>query len=361
MLYNKLGNTELEISKLGFGTMRLPLTRDGDRYPEAGALIHAAYDKGINFFDVSTFYCNNHCETIFSQAIQSFISDLIVSGKNIVHQTRKPDWIHQLKNTLHIYGRDYLDLYFIHYLQWDTWKEYFIERGVIEQIRQAKEEGLIRYLGFSSHDTPENVKRLIDLDEFQSLILSYNILNRKYKETIRYASQKGCGVIVMNPLAGGLITESVPGIPELEEHFQQDLAFLALRYVFSNPHVHCTLSGMRSLNEIHNNAYCAEQRDLTSGEIDWINHRIDETRKGKLVYCTGCEYCMPCTQGIKIPELLKIWNQYSILQGRNIFLRDYHILDINADSCIRCNICKERCPNDIDIPSLLRELQNTMS
>ena len=152
---------------------------------------------------MGTFYCNHLCETIFGQAIHNNQYNIILSGKNSNHLSINENWMDQLKNSLFRFGCEALDIYFIHYLEYDVWEKHFLLNNVIDEVKRAKKEGLIKYLGFSSHDSPEEVKKLIDTRLFDAVILTYNLLNRTYEESLHHAFEKGMGVIIMNPLAGG--------------------------------------------------------------------------------------------------------------------------------------------------------------
>jgi len=350
----KLGNTGLNISSLGFGTMRLPYNNDED-FTSAIALIKHALKNGINFFDIGTFYCNHRCETIFGQAILDNKHEIILSGKNSSHLSINENWTVQLKNSLFRFGCEALDIYFIHYLDFDIWAKHFIMDNVIDEVNRAKNEGLIKYLGFSSHDTPEKIRKLLDTGVFDAVILTYNLMNRTYEDTVHYAFEKGMGVIIMNPLAGGILTDRFLDLHGLKDYFGDDITGIALNYVLSNPNVHCALSGMRTLNEIDNNSNTAENHRFSTEEIGLINDFIDRERNCKLVYCTGCGYCLPCPQGIDIPGVIKIWNTYNIVQGDDHFIRDYQILDVSADCCIMCETCEEKCPNGVGITEIMEK------
>jgi len=149
MEYKKLGNTDLNVSSLGFGAMRLPIPPGSAHFTQAIQLIQHAINRGINFFDVGTFYCHHQCEAAFGQAIKDINQEIIIAGKNSSHQSIQENWTEQLKNTLSLFSRDALDIYFIHYLNKKEWDEQFIRDGIIDQVEQAKKEGLIKYLRLS--------------------------------------------------------------------------------------------------------------------------------------------------------------------------------------------------------------------
>jgi predicted aldo/keto reductase-like oxidoreductase len=356
MLYSKLGNTGITVSKLGFGTMRLPVEINNPDLKKAINLIDYAIQKRINFFDVGTFYCYNRCEKIFSEILNSHLNEnIVLSGKNTTHQHNATNWTEQLRNTLRTYNCRSLDVYFIHYLDHEVWIKHFIKGGIIEQIQETRQKGLFKYLGFSSHDTPDNVSKLIDTRYFNAVILSYNLLNREYEEVIKYANEKGLGVIIMNPLAGGLLTRQQIRVDSLLQYIPMNtLHDIALNYVYSNPFVNCVLSGMQNEIEIENNVDSLLSRPrFTIDQINQINKLIDDEKSKQFYYCTNCNYCMPCTQGIDIPSIISIMNKYSIKTDNPFFMRDYSVLQQPASCCIACGNCEIKCPNKLPVSAIM--------
>lgn len=212
-------------------------------------------------------------------------------------------------------------------------------------------------MGFSSHDKPDNVRQLIDSGAFEAVILPYNLLQREYEATMQYAYESGLGVIAMNPLAGGNLLNAQLYLDDFSEGYnQQNRAELALNYVLSQPFIHTTLSGMESKPEIDDNIRTVHQERLKPPAIDRLNHCISLEKAAIFVPCTSCQYCLPCTQGIDIPIMLSIWNRFSLLQGKNVFVRDYAIQEINAECCIQCQACTEKCPQKIAIPEIMAKI-----
>ena len=354
MIYNKLGNTDLIISKLGMGLMRLPLTGIHADFTHSDKLIRCALDRGINFFDIGTFYCQGYCEEAFGRIIKNgHPENLIYSGKNSTHQSGNPNWNDQLKKTLELFGAQKLDIYFIHYLDLKTFDDWYQKNNVLSQIEVAKKEGYFKYLGFSSHDSPENIRSLIDTQLFDAVILQYNLLELKYEQTIAYANSKGVGVIIMNPLAGGLLAKP-ENFPSDGPEFQ-NIRELALKFVSDNPNVHCILSGMQNPGEINENLNLLDNSSADIINTSEVLSLINEARKTRRILCTKCNYCLPCTQGIDIPEVIAIYNKYGFLKKNQMFSREYKMLGNDAGCCIECAICESRCPNKIGIIKLMHD------
>lgn len=348
---------------LGFGAMRLPICNVDPDFAQAIALIRYAIESGINYFDVGTFYCHGQCERAFGLATKDIPREkLLICGKNSSHQSWNPAWIGQLKNSLALFHREYFDLYILHYLTLEHWEVHFGGKGIMRQVKEATEQGLFRHLGFSSHDTPENVRRIIDTGVFETVILPFNILKREYEETMKYAQRRGLGVIVMNPLAGGALTNANLYLHDSTDNPNQNqTAELALNFVLSQPFVHSVLSGMESTAIIDENVHTVHKERLTADEIAALNQRISFEKARLLVPCTACNYCVPCIQGIDIPAVMKIWTEYGILKGGKMSARDYAVLPVSAECCIRCDECAPKCPHSIPIPEIMEKAAQLFS
>jgi uncharacterized protein len=360
MIYRSLGNTGLTVSALGFGAMRLPIQNFNPDFDLAVELIQYAIEKGINFFDIGTFYCYGHCEQVFGLSIKDVKDDkLLICGKNSSHQSGSLDWKGQLANSLRLFNRQFFNIYFIHYLNLEQWKSFFEGNNITEQIWRCREKGLFQHLGFSSHDSPENVKKLIDSGWFEAVILSYNILNREYEPVMKYAYEKGLGVIVMNPLAGGQLA-NVDFIFEKIKSISSNKLELFMNYVLSQPFIHTVLSGMESKEMVDENVRTVHKSRLNLDEIEYLDTLIHREKAKSITLCTACNYCMPCTQGIDIPSVISIWNKHSILMGDKVYDRDYTMLPVNAESCIQCDLCSEKCPQHLKIPQLMEMIAENL-
>lgn len=358
MIYRTLGKTGLSVSSLGMGTMRLPLGGNGSGQCHAEALIRHAADRGINYFDTAGFYCGGRCESVTGGVLTTIPQDsLIWSAKNSAHQGREKKWTDQLDRSLSCFRRECLDIYWIHYITLAQWHQYFLDEGHIEELTASKNAGKFLFLGFSSHDTPEHVRRLIDMDIFDAILLPFNVLNTVYRPVMEYATGKGMGVLAMNPLSGGTLARS--GLtagdtaPEIPAHA---LTGLALQYVLSQPFIHCVLSGMDSHDVIDFNVAAVAAPRMTVGDMRRLEARIQASRLTRGQPCTGCGYCLPCPQGIPVPDIISLYNRFIILETESVTDRDFMALEKNSECCIACGICENRCPNHIPVATIMKEM-----
>ncbi len=106
---------------------------------------------------------------------------------------------------------------------------------------------------------------------------------------------------------------------------------------------------------IDENIDTVHKKDFSPERIVRLNEKIARSRAGVMAPCTSCNYCAPCTQGIDIPRVIEIYNHYSILEGKGMFVRDYAMLPAPAECCIRCEARVEKCTQHIDIPEIMEK------
>jgi len=358
MEYRTLGKSGLLVSHLGFGTMRLPIGKSNPSFDQAINLIQYAVGKGINHFDVGTFYCHGFCEEVFGEATKDIPRDrLLISGKNTTHQSNSKSWLDQLANSLNLFHREYFDLYFLHYLDYEIWAKHFVGNKVIDQIYEAFKRGLIKHLAFSSHDSPENIRKLIDTGMFDAVLLQFNIINRRNENVLRYAHENGLGVFTMSAMAGKALADNKLSLLTADGHGGERVSTkaVALNYVFSQPFIHCVLVGMDSLQALDEAINVLDGERYPGEELENMSKLVDEERVRLSIPCTACQYCMPCVQGIDIPGIIDLVNQYCLLHTRSTFSRDYATMRNPAECCIACGTCIDKCPAKIDVPEIMKK------
>ena len=368
MLYRKFGNTGVEISALGFGAMRLPeKTVDGNTVfdeEESIRIIHRAYELGVNYIDTAPYYCNKMSEVIVGKSLKGWRSRVYLSTKNPVENASGSDWRARLENSLRQLDTDYIDFYHMWGINWEDYqKDIDVPDGPMAAAFRAKQEGLIRHISFSFHDNAENMFKIIDTGNFETVLCQYNLLDRANEQAIAYAREKGLGVVIMGPVGGGRLGMPSDVIRKLVPGRTASNAELALRFVLANPNVTCALSGMGSMEMVEENARVASnEAPLSAAEITGINDSMTENKNLAELYCTGCNYCMPCPNDVNIPLNFQIMNyhrvygitQYAKAEYANIGTNDW-MKGKKASECIECGICEEKCPQKIEIRKQLRE------
>jgi len=366
MQYTDLGTTGYRVSRLGFGSMRLPMTHIGGHdYVDAEkaiATIHRAFELGVNYVDTGFLYCEGESELVVGDAIAQWPrrDEIVVAAKCTKMRATDPgDLRRMLEHQLWKQRRDSFPFYLFHGIGWENWHEIDEKIGWIADLRQAKEEGLVEHMGFSFHDEPEMMNKLVDTGMFDLVTCQYNYLDRRNEEAISYAHDKGVAVVVMGPVGGGRLAVMPKGVRESETLRDSEAAELALRFVLAHPGVDVAISGMGSIEMVEANAAAVDKGPLTADEVATIKAMMDRNKELADLYCTGCEYCLPCPNDVRIPRAFEIYNYARVYGLTDYAVQQYRPLIAagqDAAACIACGTCLDRCPQHIDIPSQLQEV-----
>jgi predicted aldo/keto reductase-like oxidoreductase len=363
--YIALGNTGYAVSRLGFGSMRLPMIDIGGKayvdVDRAIAVIHRALELGVNYVDTGFLYCNEESELVVGTALEAWpkADDLIVTAKCTKFRMKTPgDMRRMLEHQLWRQRRESFDFYLFHGVGWDNWREIDEKTGWVDDMRRARDEGLVKHVGFSFHDKPENLKLLVDTGMMELLTCQYNYLDRSNEEGIAYARQKGLGVVVMGPVGGGRLSIMPRGVSDLAGLSAENAAELALRFVLAHPGVHVALSGMGSVEMVEQNCAAIDKGPLTAVEANTLTDMMAGMEELAKLYCTGCGYCMPCPNGVNIPRVFELVN-YHRVYGLQAYATEQYARLVeqgqDASCCVECGTCLDRCPQDIAIIEQLAE------
>lgn len=368
MQYRQYGNTGIKLSALGFGCMRLPMVDGNVDEDKSIEMIRYAIDHGVNYFDTAYMYCNDQSEIVLGKALKDGYRERIyLSTKNPSGDPDGSKWRRILEHQLEKLQVDYIDFYHFHGIGWQRWIEtYTAPGGPLDQSRKAQEEGLIRYRVFSFHDSPDALFKLIDTGEFVGMTVQYNLLDRSNEEAIAYAASKGMGVVVMGPVGGGRLGAPSPEIQRMIPGGVKSTAEVALRFVLANPNVTVALSGMSTMEQVVENIATASRTEpLTEEEKAHVMAALEENRRLAELYCTGCNYCMPCPNGVDIPANFRAMNYYRVYGLRDHARWEYSRLGQRkvdgelrpawAEACLECGECEPKCPQKIEIIRQLRE------
>ena len=371
MQYRKYGKEGPELSVLGYGVMRLPPRRKGDwgsvNFSKSVALLRRAMESGVNLLDSHHGYHHGLSEVAIGRALRGW------KGHRIYIQTKTPfynvkplaHFKRLIEEALEKTGASFIDYLLFHSMTMDTFKKR--GRQFFKLTDWAIKKGLVRFRGFSSHDSPENVKAFIDTKEFSCALMSFNFLNRQMEDTIAYAADRSMGVSVMNPVGGGSLSARTPQIMRLLPGAKSP-AEIALRYVMSTPGVAVTLSGMSTLEQVEENVRIAGRKTLTTAkQRQTMLKRLESIKEATMQTCTSCGYCMLCPHGVNIPRNFLLLNQarfFGLIDAsRQAFsgLRKSTEGDQSALACQKCGKCLPKCPNDVPIIEQLEETAELLS
>ena len=292
MLYRKLGKTGREVSVLGFGCMRLPLkyglkkatdvfdsTKPIDE-DQATAMIHYAIEQGVNYFDTAYPYHGGQSETFLGRALSGYRDRVMLATKSPIWLVQTPmDFDRFLDEQLGKLNTFYVDFYLLHSLGRQGWQR-MKELGALDFLDGIRKDGRARYVGFSFHDDVKIFQEIVDGYDWAMCQIQYNYFDENYqagKEGLRYAANKGLGVVVMEPIRGGKLAGAIPAqVQDLWDSAAEKRtpAEWALRWVWNHPEVSTALSGVSAMAQIEENILIADRavpNSLTPADLELID------------------------------------------------------------------------------------------
>jgi predicted aldo/keto reductase-like oxidoreductase len=378
--YRQFGKLDWKVSALGFGAMRLPIIgSDKSKIDEGEAIkmIRYAIDHGVNYLDSAYTYHEGNSETLVGKALKDGYRQKVRVA------TKMPTWLINsqsdmtkfLNEQLTRLQLDHVDFYLLHGLKKDRWLK-MKELNVFDWAKKAIEEGKIMHIGFSFHDDYETFKEIIDgYDKWDLCQIQYNYLDQDVQagtRGLRYAASKKLAVVVMEPIAGGIL--AFKPSKEIQDIWnrrktKRTPAGWALQWVWDHPEVSLALSGMSTMKQVIENIKSAgrsKSNKLTEKELDTITDVKKRYIQYGLIGCKDCGYCMPCPQGVEIPKILVFYNEHGKRRGNGEAIKElaerYNETipaENRATKCVKCGQCEERCPQQLPIRDLLAKAVTT--
>lgn len=364
----KMEKLGIETSLLGFGCMRFPIGGDGriDRVL-AKAMLEKALAAGVNYIDTAWPYHGGESELFVGEALKEHSRDSFYLA------TKLPVWeVKALEDVDRIFNRqleklqtEYIDFYLMHAMNGDKWKQ-MLELGVVERLEQMKEEGKIRYLGFSFHDSYEAFEEILSYRDWDFCQIQLNYMDAEEQAGLKgyaLAEKKGVPLVIMEPVKGGSLAAFAPDISgKFHAHDPQaSMASFALRWVGTLPNVKVILSGMSTMEQVEDNLRTFENfKPMSEAEQATVREVVELMNSRVQNGCTGCRYCMPCPAGVNIPGNFSCWNRYHMYQNYNVVKRQWEndLGDAQqARNCIKCGKCEQSCPQQLHIREDLERVQ----
>ena len=377
-----LGKTGIETTILGFGAMRLPVKELGKpaiKHDEAIKLIRQGIDSGINYVDTAYNYHDYESEIVVGKALKDGYREKVTLVTKCPiwddKEFTKPEDLEKfLDDSLKKLEVEYLDIYLLHAINKKRWDEKVVPMKLIDEGMKVKEKGKIKHLGFSFHDKPEVLKEILehpDSAKFDVMLIQYNLLDKQYEEMIQLAKDKGLGIAVMGPVAGGRLAGNPPeDMQPLLTKGRTNFADLALRFVWSNPNISVALSGMGSEEMLVDNLAIAatEKIELSKEEKDHTDDIIKRFKDKTDNICTSCRYCEPCPQEVAISFIFRsliLGQVYGDMKTAKLYYSKIGEKDWppgkQADACIECGECEPKCPQKIQIIDQLKKAHEVLS
>lgn len=376
MLYRKFGKLDFQASVLGFGNMRLPIIGgDTAKIDEEKAIhmIRTAIDQGVNYLDTAYLYHKGQSEVVVGKALQDDYRDKVMLATKLPVARAKTykDFDRLLNEQLIKLATDHIDFYLLHGLNRKTWDQ-VQKLGINHFLDQALADGRIRYAGFSFHDEYPVFQEIVDAYPWTFCQIQYNYMDTDYQagtSGLKYASEKGLAVVVMEPIKGGKLAKNPPTVvQELwnQSPIHRTPAAWALRWVWNHPEVSVVLSGMNTLEQIQENLQTASEAlpySLTPSELRLIEKVRDQYRSLIKIDCTACGYCQPCPSGVDIPSNFALYNDvymYDDLASSRFAYGQFFTPKTRASACTECGKCEEACPQALSIRAYLRDVHQNL-
>ncbi|MBR3965887.1 MAG: aldo/keto reductase [Clostridia bacterium] len=321
----RLGRTNLLVTKNGFGA--LPIQRRD--MEDAKKILRKAYDGGINYFDTARVYSDS--EEKIGEALSSVRENIIISTKTM--STSVEGFWRDLETSLSLMKTDYIDIYQFH-------NPSFCPKpgdgtGLYEAMLEAKEKGLIRFIGFTNHRLKVAEEAVLSgLYDTLQFPFSY-LAGEKEEALVRLCEEKDVGFICMKALAGGLITRS-------------DAAYAYLAKFHVAP-----IWGIQKESELDEFLSYNENVPTLTDEIKALIEHDRAELMGD--FCRGCGYCMPCPVGIEINNCARMSLLLRRSPAASHLTEEGQAKMKKIEDCIECGKCRSLCPYGLDTPKLLKK------
>jgi predicted aldo/keto reductase-like oxidoreductase len=251
---------------------------------------------------------------------------------------------------------DYFDFYLLHNLSEERLATEKRHR-IYDQLNEKKRKGQIKYLGFSFHESPEVLERIINSYEWDFVQIQLNYMDwemQQAQKQYELITNKNIPVVVMEPVRGGALAKLSPEAIKVFKDAAPDagLASWAMRYAASLPNVLTVLSGMSDLQQVKDNVKTLTHfKALTADDYKTVGKALQAYLLSGAIPCTACRYCMDCPNGVYIPQVFDQYNRYCADGNPDYFVLGYQMIgkEHQAHNCTECEQCADLCPQSLPI------------
>lgn len=366
-----VSNIELSnMPKLGFGMMRLPFIGEEVDMQQVYRMVDAYLEKGFNYFDTAYVYSGGKSECAIKEALVKrhpresfFLATKLPAWELKTDADVQRIFDEQMERT----GAGYFDFYLLHSIEEGNISKYD-GFNCWQWAKKMKEKGLIKHLGFSFHDSPELLDKVLTDHpeaEFVQLQINYADWTNKIVQSgkcYEVARKHNKPIIVMEPVKGGTLASFKPELENMLKKLCPDssVASWALRFVASKEGIMTILSGMSSMEQMEDNLNTMTNfKPLSKEESDCLDVVTEKLLSAPTVPCTGCRYCVDgCPKGIKIPDIISALNTIKTYGENNrphFFYNGLTSGGHKASSCVQCGQCESVCPQHLKIIDVMSE------
>lgn len=364
------------MKKLGFGFMRLPLLSKDDEtsidIEKVKEMVDEFMSHGFTYFDTAYVYNNGASEKALNEAlVKRYPRDTFtIASKLPIKETYKDkkDMLDIFNETKSRLGVTYLDYYLLHALNKDRFKK-VEEVGAFDLLKELKNKGEIKHIGFSFHDKSEVLDEILSKHkEVEFVLLQINYLDWEddlvqSKKCYEVATNRGVKIRVMEPLKGGRlanVNKEIEDILKPSKGFP--VASFGIRFAASLENVEVVLSGMSSLEQVKENvSYMDNFSPLTDLEKEKCFEAAKKIKSLIKIQCTNCRYCVDgCPKFIPIPNYFNLYNNSFIFKddSANEMYKKMVLKYSKPSDCIKCGKCEKSCPQHLLIRDLLKEVSS---
>ncbi|MCP4539618.1 MAG: aldo/keto reductase [Chloroflexi bacterium] len=332
MKTTRLGKTELQVSRVGFGGIPIQRLTEAD----AIQVVQQCLDLGVTFLDTANGYSTS--EERIGKALAATIGQrerTIIATKTGARD-RAGAQAH-LELSLERLQTDCIDLWQFHNLStFEAYEQVLGPGGAMEAAQQALEAGQVRHIGITSHSMDVALKAASS-GHFETLQFPFNfVTSEPAQELLPLAQKHDLGFIAMKPFAGGML----------------DNANLSIKYLLQFDNV-VPDPGIETSAEIK------EIADIVAGDWKLMPQERQEIERIRTEvgtrFCRRCEYCQPCPEDVSISLVMNarsFWKRFSSeVLGSSWIIRGME----SARNCTECGECEEKCPYHLPIREMIVE------
>lgn len=359
------------IPKLGFGFMRLPMIGEEIDIEQTKEMVDLFMSKGFSYFDSSWGYIGGKSE----EAMKTAIVDRY-PRESFQIATKCPAWIvkteEEAKNmiwtSLKRIGAGYIDFYLLHNLG-ESRTKIFDDFGMWDYVRELKEKGLVRHIGFSIHDKADALDKILtehpemEFVQFQLNYADWESCSIEARKCYEVALKHNKPIVIMEPLKGGALANPVDSVKKIfkDANPTMSVASWGIRYAASLDNIVTVLSGMSSIEQVRDNvSYMEHFKPLNEDERAVVEKARQAFSAIPCIPCTSCEYCVKgCPQKIHIPNVFAAYNRkmiYDDFYHAQLFYKFSVLSGGKASDCIACGSCEGVCPQHINIIENLKTI-----
>lgn len=367
---------------LGIGTNRFVVNgpNDSNGIDRAAEMVATAILAGAEYVDVANTYSKGAAMEVCRRAFAaSRVPRFVTVKSSFLNDKKADDALRRVEETFERLEIEHAGCFVCWNISNYQQFEEITRSGMLyDGAQRAKNMGLVDHICFSTHAPPNDIIKMLKSGAFEGVTISFSVLNSIImKPVLDYAAEHNIGVIVMNPLGGGLIPQHKEYYSFLRYDDSETTVQAAIRYIIAHPAVKVVLSGISTIYELEENirAFRSETSELPEARIKRVNGRL----KGLKGFCTGCRYCDGCPRGIKIYELMQAWNTTLFPRPEKLYNRtDSELLktigicsrlkntfgfvpESKENPCIGCGRCEKMCTANLPIISRINELYKLFS